>query len=78
MGLLRMSINILIMLIVYKFYIKLIAMGKKVHLSVDDIKEKIAKLELEKVSEDCKTNKTKRKRIYAQLAKLQKALGAPE
>jgi len=58
-------------------YYKVERMGKKVHLSVDDIKEKIAKLELEKLSEECKTNKTKRKRIYAQLAKLQKALGAP-
>lgn len=53
-------------------------MVKKIHLSLEDIKQKIHKLEVEKMLEEVQKNKTKRKRIYAQLAKLQKALEAPE
>jgi predicted nuclease with TOPRIM domain len=52
-------------------------MVKKIHLSVEEIKEKIAKLEVEKSTLETVQNKTKRKRIYTQLAKLQKALGNP-
>jgi uncharacterized small protein (DUF1192 family) len=52
-------------------------MVKKIHLSVEEIQEKIAKLEAEKGNTESMQNKTKRKRIYAQLAKLQKALGNP-
>ena len=53
-------------------------MVKKIHLSLQEIQQKIAKLEEEKVTEEVKNNKTKRKRIYAQLAKLQKALQVPQ
>lgn len=53
-------------------------MGKKIHLSIEEIKQKITKLEIEKNLQETKDNKTKRKRIYSQLAKLQKALDAPE
>lgn len=53
-------------------------MVKKVHLSLEEIKQKIAKLEVEKMTLEVQQNKTKRKRIYAQLAKLQKALTSPE
>jgi hypothetical protein len=52
-------------------------MGKKIHLSVEEIRQKIAKLEIDKMTEEVQKNKTKRKRIFAQLAKLQKALVAP-
>lgn len=53
-------------------------MVKKVHLSLEEIQERISKLEEEKGKEEVQQNKTKRKRIYAQLAKLQKALSDPE
>jgi hypothetical protein len=52
-------------------------MVKKIHLSQEEIKEKISRLEIEKAKEDVQANKTKRKRIYQQLAKLQKALEDP-
>jgi hypothetical protein len=52
-------------------------MGKKIHLSVEEIRQKIAKLEIDKMTEEVQKNKTKRKRVFAQLAKLQKALVAP-
>ena len=52
-------------------------MGKKVHLSVEEIRSKIEKLEQEKSDPSTQANKTKRKRVYAQLAKLQKALQDP-
>ena len=45
-------------------------MGKKIHLSIEAIQQKITKLEQEKQSKDVQNNKTKRKRVYAQLAKL--------
>ena len=45
-------------------------MVKKIHLTVEDIQTKIRKLEVEKQTEEFQTNKTKRKRIYEQLAKL--------
>ena len=53
-------------------------MGKKVHLSMEAIQAKIEKLEQEKKSKEVLSNKTKRKRIYAELAKLAKALKEPE
>ena len=53
-------------------------MGKKIHLSIDDIRTKIAVLEQEKNDPATQTNKTKRKRVYTQLAKLEKALKDPE
>ena len=53
-------------------------MGKKVHLKLEDIQAKITKLETEKKDPSVQTNKTKRKRILSQLAKLQKALKEPE
>lgn len=52
-------------------------MVKKIHLSLEEIQEKISRLEVEKTKEEVQNNKTKRKRIYAQLAKLQKALTDP-
>lgn len=59
-------------------YYKVDRMVKKVHLSLEEIQQKIAKLEAEKDTEEVQQNKTKRKRIYAQLAKLKKAVSAPE
>ena len=56
----------------------IIKMGKKVHLSIEAIQAKIEKLEQEKKSKEVLCNKTKRKRIYAELAKLAKALKEPE
>lgn len=53
-------------------------MVKKIHLSLEEIKAKIERLEAEKLDPAVQDNKTKRKRIYAQLAKLQKALTDPE
>lgn len=52
-------------------------MVKKIHLSQEGIKERIRKLEIEKMTKEVQINKTKRKRIYTQLAKLQKALDNP-
>jgi len=53
-------------------------MGKMIHLTIEGIKDRIRKLEIEKMTKDVMDNKTKRKRIYSQLAKLQKALENPE
>ena len=53
-------------------------MGKKIHLSLEDIQAKIEKLEYEKSDPVVKANKTKLKRVYSQLAKLKKAVDDPE
>lgn len=49
-------------------------MGKKIHLSINGIKERIQQLSNEVQLEEIKTNKTKRKRLYHQLASYKKAL----
>jgi septal ring factor EnvC (AmiA/AmiB activator) len=59
-------------------YYKVDRMVKKIHLTMEEIREKITRLEAEKVKEEVQKNKTKRRRIYAQLAQLQKALDDPE
>lgn len=53
-------------------------MGKKIHLSIEDIKARIGKLSDEVELEENKANKTKRKRLYHQLANLRKALEDPD
>lgn len=47
---------------------------KKIHLTLHDAKARIQKLMSEINTEDVKNSKTKRKRLYHQLAQLNKAI----
>lgn len=53
-------------------------MGKKIHLALAAVHEKIARLKEELEKEETKRNKTKKKRIYSQLGHLKKAALDPE
>lgn len=50
---------------------------KRIHLSLKDTKLKIDKLLVEIEKEEVKNSKTKRKRLYHQLAQLKKAVQNP-
>jgi hypothetical protein len=68
--------NLLIVEIIVNLY-NIVIMVKKVHLSQEEIAEKIEKLEKEKETEEFKNNKSKRKRVYQQLALYKKAIVDP-
>lgn len=52
-------------------------MVKKIHLSLNEVEDKIEKLTQSIELEETKANKTKRKRLYHQLANLRKAINEP-
>lgn len=53
-------------------------MVKTVHLTLQDAESKISKLEEELQKPETKANKTKRKRLYAEIALLRKAVVQPD